>query len=151
MGVKVYKKTTAGRRFASVNDYAEITHKHENRPVKSLTERLKRSGGRNHHGVITSRFRGGGNKRLYRIIDFKRNTDDQVGNVLEIQYDPNRTCHIALIQYESGQKSYILAPVTLKAGDTVESGEKVEPKVGNAMPMRSIPIGLPIHNIEMIP
>lgn len=151
MGVKVYKKTTNGRRFASVNDYAEITHKHKNRPVKSLTQRLKRCGGRNHHGVITSRHRGGGNKRLYRIIDFKRNADDQVGAVLEIQYDPNRTCHIALIEYASGEKRYILAPLTLKAGDTVESGEKVEAKVGNSMPMRSIPVGLPIHNIEMTP
>lgn len=151
MGVKVYKKTSAGRRFASVNDYAEITHRHENRPVKSLTIRLKKTGGRNHHGVITSRHRGGGNKRLYRIIDFKRNVDGQVGEVLEIQYDPNRTCHIALIQYESGEKRYILAPLTLKAGDRVESGVKVEPKVGNAMPLRGIPVGLPIHNIEMMP
>src|SRR5690606_40571402 len=121
MSVKVYKKTSPGRRFASVNDYAEITHKHKNKPVKALTERLKRTGGRNHHGKITSWHRGGGNKRLYRIIDFKRNKDDAVGNVLEIQYDPNRSCHIALIEYPDGEKRYILAPQGLKAGDTVES------------------------------
>lgn len=151
MGVKVYKKTTPGRRFASVNDYAEITHKHENRPVKSLTQRLKRHGGRNHHGVITSRHRGGGNKRLYRIIDFKRKTDDQPAKVLEIQYDPNRTCHIALLEYPDGKKSYILAPVGLKAGDVVESGDRVEPKLGNCMPLANMPTGQPIHNVEMMP
>ncbi len=149
MGVKIYKKTSAGRRFASVNDYAEITHRHQNRPVKSLTERLKKTGGRNHHGVITSRFRGGGNKRLYRVIDFKRNMDGVVGKVLEIQYDPNRTCHIALVEYPDNVKRYMLAPLTLKAGDTVESGEKVEPKVGNAMPLANMPVGMPVHNIEM--
>lgn len=96
MGVKVYKKTSPGRRFSSVNDYGEITYRHQNRPVKSLVERLKKTGGRNHHGVITSRHRGGGNKRLYRIIDFKRRLDGVPAKVLEIQYDPNRTCHIAL-------------------------------------------------------
>ncbi len=151
MGVKIYKKTSAGRRFASVNDYAEITFKHQNRPVKSLTERLKKSGGRNHHGVTTSRFRGGGNKRLYRIIDFKRRRDDEVAKVLEIQYDPNRSCHIALLEYPDGAKSYILAPLGLKAGDELMSGEKVEPSAGNTMPLASIPLGMPVHNIEMTP
>ena len=149
MGVKIYRKTSPGRRNASVNDYAEITHRHQNRPVKSLVQRLKRSGGRNHHGVVTSRHRGGGNKRLYRIIDFKRRLDDVTGNVLEIQYDPNRTCHIALIEYATGEKRYILAPLGLKAGDIVESGQKVEPKVGNCMPLSSIPLGMNVHNIEM--
>jgi large subunit ribosomal protein L2 len=149
MGVKNYKPTTPGRRNASVNDYAEITHKHQNRPVKYLTERLKKKGGRNHHGRITARHRGGGNKRLYRIIDFKRQTDDQSAKVLEIQYDPNRSCHIALLEYPDGRKSYILAPLNLKAGDEVESGHKVEPKIGNAMPLASIPTGMPVHNIEM--
>ena len=149
MGVKIYRKTSPGRRNASVNDYAEITHRHQNRPVKSLVQRLKRSGGRNHHGVVTSRHRGGGNKRLYRIIDFKRRLDDVTGNVLEIQYDPNRTCHIALIEYATGEKRYILAPLGLKAGDIVESGKKVEPKVGNCMPLSSIPLGMNVHNIEM--
>ncbi len=150
MGVKIYKRTSAGRRNASVNDYAEITHKHKNRPVKSLTKRIAKTGGRNHHGKITSWNRGGGNKRLYRIIDFKRRKDDMVAEVLEIQYDPNRTCHIALLQYADGEKRYILAPLGLKAGDSVESGEKVEPKIGNTMPLSGIPVGMDIHNIEMM-
>ena len=149
MGVRVYKKTSPGRRFSSVNDYAEITHKHKNRPLKALTEPLKKTGGRNHHGKITSWQRGGGNKRLYRIIDFKRNLDDTPAAVLEIQYDPNRTCHIALLEYKTGEKRYILAPLGLKAGDQVESGQKVEPKLGNAMPLGSIPTGMDVHNVEM--
>lgn len=148
MGIKIYKRTSAGRRNSSVNDYAEITFKHENRPVKSLVVPLKKTGGRNHHGVITSWWRGGGNKRMYRIIDFKRNLDNQVGKVLEIQYDPNRSCHIALIQYPN-EKRYILAPVGLKAGDVVESGDRVEPRPGNCMPLSNIPVGMEIHNVEM--
>ena len=149
MGVKLYKPTTPGRRGASVNDYAEITYKHKNRPVKKLTETLKKTGGRNHHGKITAWHRGGGNKRRYRIIDFKRNLDDVPAKVLEIQYDPNRTCHIALLEYQTGEKRYILAPLKLKAGDVVESGQKVEPKAGNCMPLSSIPVGMEVHNIEM--
>ncbi len=149
MGIKVYNKTSAGRRFSSVNDYAEITHKHKNRPVKSLTIPLKSTGGRNHSGKITSWWRGGGNKRMYRIIDFKRKLDGKPAKVIEIQYDPNRSCHIALVQYDGGEKRYVLAPVGLKAGDVIESGVKVEPKVGNAMPLASIPVGMDIHNIEM--
>ncbi len=151
MGVIVYKRTSAGRRNASVNDYAEITFRHENRPVKALTCPLKKTGGRNHSGKITAWHRGGGHKRQYRIIDFKRNLDNQPARVLEIQYDPNRTCHIALVQYPDGQKRYILAPLNLKAGDVVESGPKVEPRIGNCMPLASIPIGMEIHNIEMCP
>ncbi|MCG3127048.1 MAG: 50S ribosomal protein L2 [Phycisphaerae bacterium] len=151
MGIKIYKPTSAGRRNMSVNDYAEITHKHRNQPEKSLVVPRRKTGGRNHSGKITSWWRGGGNKRMYRIIDFKRNRDDMPANVLEIQYDPNRTCHIALIQYSDGEKRYILAPLGLKAGDVVESGERVEPKLGNAMPLRNIPIGLDIHNVEMSP
>lgn len=149
MGVKTYRPTSAGRRNASVNDLSEITFKHQNRPEKSLTERLLRSGGRNHSGKITAWHRGGGHKRRYRIIDFKRNRDDTPGKVLEIQYDPNRSCHIALIEYGPKERRYILAPVGLKAGDVVESGAKVEPKVGNCMPLAAIPIGLMVHNIEM--
>jgi large subunit ribosomal protein L2 len=149
MGVKIYKPTSAGRRNASVNDRAELTHGHKNRPEKSLTITLKKTGGRNHHGKITAWQRGGGNKRRYRIIDFRRLNDDRPAKVLEIQYDPNRSCHIALIEYEPGQRSYILAPIGLRVGDTVESGEKVEPKIGNAMPLASIPNGMTIHNIEM--
>jgi len=133
-----------------VNDYAEITHKHKNRPEKSLTQTLKKTGGRNHHGKITSWHRGGGNKRRYRIIDFKR-TKIGPASVLDIQYDPNRTCHIALVQYEDGEKRYILAPRGLAAGMKIDTGDKVEPNVGNAMPLANIPTGMDIHNIEMNP
>lgn len=150
MGVRIYRPTSPGRRSGSVNDYAEITHKYQNHPEKSLIEPLKRTGGRNHSGKITSWWRGGGNKRMYRVIDFKRNLDDQPAKVLEIQYDPNRSCHIALLQYPSGEKRYILAPVGLRAGDTVESGAKVEPRNGNCMPLGSIPVGMAVHNIEML-
>lgn len=151
MGIIIYRRTSAGRRNSSVNDYSEITHRHENRPEKSLLERLPRKGGRNHHGVITCRHRGGGHRRLYRIIDFKRMHDGEIGRVLEIQYDPNRSCHIALIQYPDNQKTYILAPQGLKAGATVESGPNAEPKLGSCMPLKSMPVGLEIHNIEMQP
>ncbi len=151
MGVINYKPTTPGRRGGSVNDYHEITFKYQNNPEKSLTRPLKKKGGRNHHGKVTAWHRGGGNKRRYRIIDFKRRLDDGPAKVLEIQYDPNRTCHIALVQYGSGEKRYILAPVGLKAGDEVESGIKVEPKAGNCMPLSSIPLGMEVHNIEMSP
>jgi len=151
MGVIQYKPTSPGRRAGAVNDFAEITFKYENRPVKSLLEPLKKTGGRNHHGKITSWQRGGGHKRMYRIIDFKRKRDGEPARVLEIQYDPNRTCFIALVEYPDGEKRYILAPLGLKAGDVVESGPKVEPKVGNCMPLAAVPVGMAIHNIEMIP
>lgn len=151
MGIRIYKKTSAGRRNSSVNDFAEITYRNQNRPEKSLVERLTRKGGRNHHGKITCRHRGGGARKLYRVIDFKRKRDGEAAKVLEIQYDPNRTCHIALLEYPGGEKSYILAPLGLKAGDTVESGAGAEPKVGNCIPLKNIPIGLDVHNIEMIP
>lgn len=150
MGVKRYKPTTAGRRVASVNDYAELTDK-QSRPEKSLTERLVRTGGRNHHGVITSRHRGGGARRLYRKIDFKRRKDDIEATVSRIEYDPNRSCHIALLEYADGEKRYILAPAGVGAGDVVMSGQAVEPKVGNCMPLKSIPTGMDVHNIEMNP
>jgi large subunit ribosomal protein L2 len=151
MGVKVYKPTSPGRRNASVSDFAELTDR-KKRPEKSLIEPLKKTGGRNHHGRITCRHRGGGEKRMYRRIDFKRKTDDCPADVLAIEYDPNRTCHIALLQYRNPEqtKSYILAPAGLTAGDVVESGEKVEPKAGNAMPLRSMPVGMDVHNVEMI-
>ena len=150
MGVKQYKPTTAGRRVASVNDYAELTDKNS-RPEKSLTERLVRTGGRNHHGVITCRHRGGGARRIYRRIDFKRRKDDVEATVLRIEYDPNRSCHIALVQYTDGEKRYILAPTKVQTGDVVVSGQSVEPKVGNCMPLKSIPMGLDVHNVEMNP
>ncbi len=148
MGVKVYRPTSPGRRNSSVNDFSEITDR-KKRPEKSLTQRLVRKGGRNHHGRITARHRGGGVRKLYRIIDFKRRKDSLVGTVEAVEYDPNRTCNIALIAYADQTKSYILAPLGLTAGDTVESGEKVEPKAGNCMPLRSIPVGMDVHNIEL--
>ncbi len=151
MGVKLYKPTSPGRRHGSVNDLFEVTHRQKNRPEKSLCEPMKKKGGRNHHGKITAWHRGGGHKRKYRIIDFKRDLDNVPAKVLEVQYDPNRTCHIALLQYQNGEKRYMLAPLGLKAGDEVESGQKVEPKVGNAMPLSSIPVGMEVHNIEMNP
>lgn len=148
MGVIAYKPTSPGRRKSTVNDFSELTSKKQ-RPEKSLCERLRKHGGRNHHGRITAQHRGGGARRIYRRIDFKRNKDGLVGRVTSIEYDPNRSCHIALIEYEDGEKRYILAPVGLQAGDTVESGISVEPKVGNAMPLRNIPPGMDVHNIEL--
>ena len=148
MGTRIYKPTTPGRRQSSVNDFSEVTDKRK-RPEKSLLERLVRRGGRNHHGVITSPHRGGGARRLYRKIDFKRRKDDCPATVAAIEYDPNRTCHIALLHYEDGEKSYILAPARVAAGDRIESGPGVEPKAGNAMPLKNIPVGLDVHNIEL--
>ncbi len=136
--------------MASVNDYAELTDKRSH-PEKSLTERLVRTGGRNHHGVITCRHRGGGARRLYRKIDFKRRKDDVEAKVLRIEYDPNRSCHIALLEYADGERRYILAPVKIQVDDAVISGLKTEPKLGNCMPLRSIPVGMDVHNVEMNP
>lgn len=150
MGIRQFKPTSAGRRAGSVSDFAEITDR-KKKPEKSLLVTLRRSGGRNNQGVITTRFRGGGHKRRYRIIDFKRRRDDQVANVTHIEYDPNRSCRIALIVYPDGEKNYILAPDGLKAGDHVVSGGKVEAKLGNCMPLAAIPLGLTIHNVEMNP
>ena len=150
MAIKVYKPTSAGRRRSSVNLHAELTDRRK-RPEKSLLETLHKTGGRNHHGVITARHRGGGNKRRYRRIDFRRNRDDAPGKVVSIEYDPNRTCHIALLEYPDGEKRYILAPAGLQAGQQVESGERVEPKAGNAMPLSSVPVGMDVHNVEMVP
>ncbi|MCG8406409.1 MAG: 50S ribosomal protein L2 [Phycisphaerales bacterium] len=148
MGVKTYRRTTPGRRSASVNDFYELTDKHR-RPAKSLCRPLVKTGGRNNQGVITSRFRGGGHKRLYRIIDFKRNKDGQPATVQSIEYDPNRNCFIALLKYDDNEIRYILAPFGLTAGDKVESGPEAEPKVGNAMPLKNIPVGMDVHNVEM--
>jgi len=148
MGIKFYKPPSPGRRKSSVNTHEEITDKGR-KPEKSLLEPLHKTGGRNHHGKITSWWRGGGHKRRYRVIDFKRDKDGVVGKVIAIEYDPNRTCHIALIEYADGEKRYILAPQGLKAGDTVEAGPRVEPKTGNAMPLKVMPVGMDIHNIEV--
>jgi len=148
MGLRKLKPVTAGTRTVILPDFAEITKK---TPEKSLLRCLRKTGGRNNFGQTTSRFRGGGHKRCYRLVDFKRNKDDVPGVVKAIEYDPNRSARIALIYYRDGEKRYILAPVGLQAGDTVMSGEKVEPKVGNCMPLENIPTGLMVHNIEITP
>jgi large subunit ribosomal protein L2 len=130
-----------------VNDYAELT---TDKPEKTLCKRIKKNSGRNHHGVTTVRFRGGGARRIYRIIDFKRKKDNVPATVSTIEYDPNRDCFICLVTYSDGEKRYILAPLGISVGDSIESGQSCEPKTGNAMPLRSIPAGMEIHNIEMI-
>ncbi|MCH2572380.1 MAG: 50S ribosomal protein L2, partial [Planctomycetes bacterium] len=150
MGIRRYKPTSAGRRRASVSDFAEITDR-KKRPEKSLTRKVKKTGGRNNQGKITARHRGGGHKRLYRVIDWKRQKDGVPAKVASVEYDPNRSARIALLFYADGEKRYILAPDGLEAGMTVESGAGVDPNVGNAIPLSSIPTGTPIHNIEMQP
>jgi large subunit ribosomal protein L2 len=150
MGIREYKPVTPGRRQATVSDFAEITDK-KRKPEKSLLEPLKKKGGRNNQGIVTSRFRGGGNKRKYRIIDFKRRKDGVWATVVAIEYDPNRNARIALLQYEDGEKAYILAPEGLKADDKIMSGEDCEPRVGNCMPLRKVPLGMTVHNLEMQP
>lgn len=148
MGIKKYKATSPGIRQMTLLTFDEITKKE---PEKSLVVTLKKSGGRNSQGRITVRFRGGGAKRKYRIIDFKRDKDGIPGKVAAIEYDPNRTANIALIHYVDGEKRYILAPNGLKVGDVIESGENVDIKVGNALPLRNIPVGTTVHNIELVP
>jgi large subunit ribosomal protein L2 len=148
MAIKQYKPTSAGRRCSSVQDFSDLTKK---RPEQGLTVRIVRSGGRNNQGVTTARFRGGGHRRLYRIVDFRRDKDGVAGKVAAIEYDPNRSARIALIHYADGEKRYILAPEGLQIGQKVESGERVEPHTGNCMPLANIPAGLPVHNIEMAP
>jgi large subunit ribosomal protein L2 len=150
MGIRHYKPTSAGRREGSVSDFAELSDR-KRKPEKSLLVPAKKKGGRNNQGIVTSRFRGGGHKRMYRLIDFKRKKVDAWANVVAIEYDPNRSARIALLQYEDGEKAYILAPEGLKAGDKVVSSEKAEPRVGNCLPLRRIPLGMSVHNIEMQP
>jgi len=150
MGIRFYKPVTPGRRGASVSDFAEITDRRK-RPEKELVVRYKKKGGRNNQGKITAKHRGGGHKRLYRMIDFKRDKDGVVAKVTHIEYDPNRSSRIALLEYADGEKRYIIAAEGLTAGMTVESGAKVEPNVGNCMPLNSIPLGTMVHNIEMQP
>jgi large subunit ribosomal protein L2 len=150
MAIKQYNPTSPGRRAGSVSDFSELTDKRR-RPTKCLLQPKKKTGGRNHHGKITSWWRGGGHKQMYRLVDFKRRNDSGRATVVAIEYDPNRSCHIALLEYPDKTKSYILAPNGLKAGDWVESGKQVEPKVGNCMPLKRIPVGMDVHNIEMMP
>jgi large subunit ribosomal protein L2 len=150
MGIRHYKPTTPGRREGSVSDFAELTDR-KKQPEKSLLVPKPKKGGRNNHGITCTRFRGGGHKRRYRLIDFRRQKDNVWANVLAIEYDPNRSARIALLQYEDGEKTYILAPEGLKAGDRIVSGEEAEPRVGNCLPLRRIPLGMSIHNLEMQP
>ncbi len=148
MAIRVYKPTSPARRFMSVLTFEEVTKK---TPEKSLTEIKKNRAGRNNQGKITVRHQGGGNKVKYRVIDFRRNKDGIPAKVAAIEYDPNRTAFIALLHYADGEKRYILAPLDLKVGDTVLSGETADIKPGNALPLRAIPLGTLIHNVEIIP
>ena len=148
MAIKIYKKTSAGRRFSSVNIREEVTTK---TPFKKLLVPLKKTGGRNFSGKITCRHIGGGAKRAYRIIDFKRNKDGQAATVKTIEYDPNRSCNISLVEYDDGEKRYILAPQGLKIGQKLYSGDTAEPRLGNCLPLSKIPSGLEVHNVEMKP
>lgn len=150
MGIRIYDKTTPGRRNSGVNDFLELTSR-SRRPVKALVRPMPKTGGRNNQGFTTSRFRGGGHKKLYRIIDFRRNKDGIEAAVEAIEYDPNRNSFIALIKYTDGEQRYILAPNNLKVGDKVMSGPEAEPKLGNAMQLKQVPVGYDIHNIEMNP
>jgi large subunit ribosomal protein L2 len=151
MGIRQYKPTSAGRRAGSVSDFADCTNPKVNAPEKSLLTRQKKKGGRNNQGVVTVRFRGGGHKQMYRIIDFKRKKDGVPAVVVSVEYDPNRSARIALIKYNDGEKAYILAPLGLKAGDNLMSGPDAEPRIGNCLPLSRIPLGLTIHNVEMQP
>ncbi len=147
MSLKSFKPTTPSNRYKALPSFDEIT---KTRPEKKLLEPLRKSGGRNNNGRITTRHIGGGHKRHYRLVDFRRSRHE-TAKVLAVEYDPNRTCRIALLQYQDGTKSYILAPVGLGPGMTVQSGEGVAPKVGNAMPLKNVPLGTAIHNIEIRP
>ncbi len=148
MALKNFNPTTPGRRNLVLVDRGDLW---KGKPVKKLTEGLTKNGGRNNTGRITARRRGGGHKRLYRVVDFKRRNFDVPAKVLRLEYDPNRSAFIALIEYEGGEQSYILAPQRLAVGDTVISGERADIKPGNAMPLSSIPVGTIVHNVEMKP
>jgi large subunit ribosomal protein L2 len=148
MPIKAYKPTSPGRRFQTVQTFDDIT---TSDPHKPLVENLHRSGGRNNHGELTSWWRGGGHKRLYRIIDFKRDKKDIPGKVSTIEYDPNRSARIALVTYADGEKRYILQPLGLKVGDAVIAGDNVDILPGNALPLKNIPLGTMLHNVELKP
>jgi len=146
--IKKYKPTSPGRRGMSVSTFEEITR---STPEKSLLQPLKKHAGRNNQGRITTRHRGGGHKRMYRLIDFKRNKIGVAAKVFSVEYDPNRSARIALLQYTDGEKRYILAPVGVKVGDTLMSGPDAEIRAGNALPLRNIPLGTQVHNVELNP
>lgn len=147
MAIKIYKPTSPGRRNSSVIDYNKVLTK--SKPEKTLCKRIKKYGGRNHHGKTTCRFRGGGARKIYRMIDFKRLKDGMTARVESVEYDPNRNCFISLVLYKDGELRYILSPNGIKVGELIESGAVVEPKIGNSMPLEGIPVGVEIHNIEM--
>ena len=149
MSIKTYRPTTPSRRHMTVSGFDGVDKRAT--PEKSLVEVLKNNAGRNAHGRITVRHQGGGNKKKYRIIDFKRNKLEMPGTVLRLEYDPNRSAHIALVEYEDGERRYILAPVGLKAGDSVVSSKSADIKPGNALPLTNIPVGTFIHNVELYP
>lgn len=149
MGIRQYKPTSAGRRNASVSDFKELTK--GAKPERSLLRKLTKTGGRNNQGKITVRHRGGGHKRRYRVIDFRRAKDGVPATVASVQYDPNRSARIALLNYADGEKRYILCPDGLKAGDKVQNGADAAPSVGNCLPLKNIPAGTTVHNIEMQP
>ncbi|MEM6616853.1 MAG: 50S ribosomal protein L2 [Pseudomonadota bacterium] len=148
MALKTFNATSPGRRSLVIVDRSGL---HSGKPVKSLTEGLTKKGGRNNHGRITARRQGGGHKRAYRVIDFRRRKFDVAATVERLEYDPNRTAFIALIKYEDGEQAYILAPQRLGVGDTVIAGDRVDVKPGNAMPLKNVPVGTIIHNVEMKP
>ena len=148
MAIKKFKPVTPGQRNKAISAFDDITAK---KPQKSLLEPLKGTGGRNNTGQMTMRYIGGGHKRMYRVIDFLRNKDNMVATVLTIEYDPNRSARIALVQYEDGEKRYIIAPAGLKVGQKIESGSGVAPEVGNSLPLSEIPVGTMVHAIELRP
>ena len=148
MPIRTYKPTSAGRRFQTVQVFDEIT---TSTPYKPLTEPLHKSGGRNNRGELTSWWRGGGHKRMYRVIDFKRDKRDIPGKIITVEYDPNRSSRIALVQYADGEKRYIIQPSGLKVGDTIVSGENADILPGNALPLKNIPLGTMLHNVELRP
>jgi large subunit ribosomal protein L2 len=148
MGIRSYRPLTPGTRERSVSDFSEITR---SQPEKSLTRSIHRAKGRNNRGVITCRHRGGGHKRLYRMIDFRRNKPNISAEVLSVEYDPNRNARISLVQYEDGEKRYILHPAGLAVGSTIISGEDAPIEVGNALPLHKIPLGTTVHNVELYP
>jgi len=148
MAIRSYRPTSPGRRFQTIQDHADITSA---QPHKPLTEHLKKSGGRNNHGEITVWWRGGGHRRLYRLIDFKRDKIGIPGKVVTVEYDPNRSARIALVQYADGEKRYILQPVGLKVGDSIVAGDAVDILPGNTLPLKNIPLGTQIHNVELRP
>ena len=148
MPVKKYKPVTPGQRTKLISSFEEIT---KSTPEKSLIKPLKKSGGRNNQGRMTMRYMGGGHKRRYRVIDFKRDKDNMIATVKSVEYDPNRSAFIALVVYEDGEKRYILAPDKLKVGDKVQSGVEIAPEIGNTLPLANIPLGTDIHNVELKP